>query len=243
MDKNVYDEPEFFANYGKLGRSVEGPESAMEWPYLQSLFPDFRGKRVLDLGCGFGGLCRYVSEHGAASVVGVDSSTRMLEEAKARTVQTNIEYQLGSMTEFESPPASFDVVLSTLALHYVENVEPLFRRVADVLVQGGAFVMSFEHPMFTARAEQSWFEQDGKRLHWPVDGYQDEGERRTNFMGGDVLKYHRTTATYLNALIDAGFVIQRLIEPWPSPEQLALHPGWVDESRRPMFMLVGAVKT
>jgi SAM-dependent methyltransferase len=242
MTQNVYDEPEFFEAYSQMDRSVHGPEVGMEWPRLRSLFPDFRGKRVLDLGCGFGGLCRYVSEQGAAHVVGIDSSERMLEDARARTSQENVTYQLASMTDFQFEAGSFDVALSTLALHYVERVEPLFHKVADVLVPGGSFVMSFEHPMFTARADQAWCERDGERLHWPVDGYQDEGPRRTNFMGGDVLKHHRTVGTYVNALIDTGFRIQRVIEPGPTQGQLSERPEWADEARRPIFMLIGAVR-
>ena len=241
MGNNAYDEPGFFSSYRQLERSTQGPESAMEWPQLKSLFPVFFGKRVLDLGCGFGGLCRYVGREGAASVIGIDSSEKMLTEARARTTEVNVDYRLGSMTDFEFPKASFDVV-STLALHYVERIEPLFRRVADVLAPGGSFVMSLEHPMFTARAEQSWCELGGKRQHWPVDGYQEEGPRRTRFLGGDVLKHHRTVGTYVNSLIDAGFQIRRLIEPGPSAAQLAERPEWADEARRPMFVLIGAVK-
>lgn len=237
---SAYDDPEFFENYSGLTRSVGGPEAAMDWPHLEALLPEFEDRRVLDLGCGFGGLCRYASRQGARWVVGVDSSWRMLEEAAARTEEANIYYVLGSMSALGVADGVFDVVVSTLALHYVERIEPLYRRIARLLKPGGDFVASFEHPIFTARAEQDWYAVDGQRLHWPVDNYQDEGPRRTNFMGGDVLKYHRTTETYVNALIDAGFVLRRLVEPGPDEKMLAEEPRWVEEARRPMLMMIAA---
>src|SRR5205823_8921369 len=54
MTQNIYDNPEFFEGYSRLGRSVEGLEGAAEWPALRALLPDLRGLRVVDLGCGFG---------------------------------------------------------------------------------------------------------------------------------------------------------------------------------------------
>jgi len=57
-----------------------------------------------------------------------------------------------------------------------------------------------------------------------------------------VVKYHRTVATYLNALLDAGFTITKLSEPQPTQEMLDKHPEMRDETRRPMFLLIAAVK-
>src|SRR6266567_2232939 len=107
----------------------------------------------------------------------------------------------------------------------------------------GHLVLSVEHPVFTARASQDWYYgQHGERLHWPVDQYQDEGPRQARFLDHDVLKYHRTVATHLNALIDSGFTITKLSEPQPTQEMLDKHPEMRDETRRPMFLLIAAVK-
>lgn len=53
--ENTYDRKEFFEKYSQMERSVKGLEGAGEWHELQKLLPDFSGKRVLDLGCGFAG--------------------------------------------------------------------------------------------------------------------------------------------------------------------------------------------
>ncbi|RWS13582.1 SAM-dependent methyltransferase-like protein, partial [Dinothrombium tinctorium] len=54
MSQNIYDNQEFYENYNKLPRSVEGLGGAPEWPTLREMLPDLNGLRVLDLGCGFG---------------------------------------------------------------------------------------------------------------------------------------------------------------------------------------------
>ena len=237
-----YDDPEFFKQYSQLGRSVNGLDGNVEWEGFKSLLPGLSGKRFLDLGCGFGDICRYASEQGAEAVVGVDLSKRMLEEAIRRTSQPNITYEHGSMAELDFAGESFDVIVSSLALHYVERFDSLSEKIAELLTPGGTFAASFEHPIYTSIALQEWYVQDGERLHWPVDDYSLEGPRRTNFLGGDVLKYHRTVSSYVNGLVDAGLRIERMIEPKPDDATLEARPDWKDEVRRPIFMLLSATK-
>jgi hypothetical protein len=97
--------------------------------------------------------------------------------------------------------------------------------------------------VFTALEAQDWhYGPGGERLHWPVDHYQQEGIRHTRWMADDVVKYHRTLATYINTLVDTGFRIARVVEPEPPPEMLAERPDFKDELRRPMFLLIAALK-
>jgi SAM-dependent methyltransferase len=243
MKQNKYDDPEFFAGYSQMPRSVGGLAEAGEWPAFQTLLPDLGDKHVLDLGCGFGWHCRYARDRQARSVVGIDLSERMLARAREATDDPAIEYRRSAIEDIDFPAGSFDVVISSLALHYVERFDLVCRRVHRCLTPGGAFVLSVEHPVFTARAAQDWhYGPDGERLHWPVDDYQEEGLRHTRWMADDVVKYHRTAATYVNTLIDSGFGIARLLEPQPPPEMLAQRPEMKDERRRPIFLLIAAVK-
>ena len=76
MKENPYDNELFFEKYSQMPRSVQGLSAAGEWETLRSLLPDFRGKRLLDLGCGYGWHCAYAMEHGAFSAAGVDISKR-----------------------------------------------------------------------------------------------------------------------------------------------------------------------
>ena len=61
MKENVYDTPSFFEKYSEMLRSKEGLKGAGEWPTLEKMLPDFKGKQVLDLGCGYGWHCLYAS--------------------------------------------------------------------------------------------------------------------------------------------------------------------------------------
>ena len=242
MKENRYDDPRFFEKYSQMARSQKGLAGAGEWHELEKLLPDLRGKRVLDLGCGYGWHCTYAAEHGAASVLGTDISQKMLETARERDPGPSIEYRQAAMEDLRFPDGSFDVVLSSLAFHYVEDFGPLVRRISDWLAPCGVFVFSVEHPVFTADGPQDWcYGPDGEILHFPVDDYFVEGPREAIFLGERVVKYHRTLTTYLGTLLENGFRLARVVEPQP-PESMMDLPGMKDELRRPMMLLVSAIQ-
>jgi len=243
MKQNKYDDDVFFNKYSNMNRSKNGLEGAGEWHELKKMMPNFKDKRVLDLGCGFGWHCRYAVENGARSVIGIDISQKMLSEAKSKTKYGNIEYICMPLEDIDFPEESFDVVISSLALHYVKSFEDVLVRVYKCLSKGGNFVFSVEHPIFTAQGPQDWY-YDGKGniLHWPVDHYFTEGIRNAKFLGEEVIKYHRTLTTYLNSLIKIGFEITGVVEPKPAENMLNTVPGMRDELRRPMMLLVSARK-
>lgn len=197
----------------------------------------------MDLGCGFGWHCRYAVENGARSVIGIDISQKMLSEAKSKTKCGNIEYICMPIEDIDFPEESFDVVISSLALHYIKSFEDVIDRVYKCLSRGGDFIFSVEHPIFTAQGPQDWYYDDkGNILHWPVDHYFTEGIRNAKFLGEEVIKYHRTLTTYLNSLIKIGFEITGVVEPKPAENMLNTVPGMRDELRRPMMLLVSARK-
>jgi ubiquinone/menaquinone biosynthesis C-methylase UbiE len=157
MKQNKYDDDVFFNKYSNMNRSKNGLEGAGEWHELKKMMPNFKDKRVLDLGCGFGWHCRYAVENGARSVIGIDISQKMLSEAKSKTKYGNIEYICMPIEDIDFPEESFDVVISSLALHYVKSFEDVLVRVYKCLSKGGDFVFSVEHPIFTAQGPQDWY--------------------------------------------------------------------------------------
>ncbi len=243
--KNYYDDPVFFEKYSQMGRSIHGLAGAGEWESLQKMLPDFQGKSVLDLGCGYGWHCLYSAEQGASRVLGIDLSEKMLEVAKkkAENAGTNvISYQRMAMEEYEYPEDAFDVVISSLALHYVADLPEVYRKVYRTLRAGGNFVFSVEHPIFTAYGNQDWiYDETGKILHWPVDRYFEEGSREAVFLGEAVTKQHRTLTGWLAPLLEAGFQIRQLCEPQPPAHMMEI-PGMKEELRRPMMLLISAKK-
>lgn len=243
MKENKYDDERFFSQYSQMARSTQGLKGAGEWHELKKLLPDFDGKRVLDLGCGFGWHCRYAVERGATFALGIDLSEKMLEKAREINTSPRIEYKRMAIEDFDFRPETFDVVISSLTFHYLESFDAVCAGVYRCLSDGGSFVFSVEHPIFTAYGSQDWvYDAEGKPLHWPVDRYFSEGLRHARFLGEDVSKYHKTLTTYVNGLLKAGFRITDLVEPQPDDSMLDAIPGMRDELRRPMMLLVAARK-
>src|SRR5262245_12208355 len=116
MPQNIYDDQNFFSEYANLRRSREGLAGAQEWPSMRALLPDLKGKRVLDLGCGYGWFSRWAKEQGAAGVMGVDASEKMLAKARDMTADPSIDYVKADIEMFELPTGSFDLVYSSLTL-------------------------------------------------------------------------------------------------------------------------------
>lgn len=242
MKENKYDDIKFFNQYKKMARSIGGLQAAGEWHELQKMMPSFQEKRVLDLGCGFGWHCLYAAELGANSVIGIDLSEKMLQEARAKTSSPLIEYIHMPIEDIDYPEDSFDVVISSLVFHYIEDFQDICKRISRCLGQGGDFVFSVEHPVFTAQGSQQWYcDSNGKPLHWPVDHYFNEGIRTAVFLGEEVTKHHRTLTTYINTLVQCDFEIIKLVEPKPA-DHLMDEPGMTDELRRPMMLLIAARK-
>jgi SAM-dependent methyltransferase len=240
MTQNIYDNEEFFANYSRLRRSIEGLDGAPEWPALRALLPELPGSSVLDLGCGFGWFCRWARQQGAAHVLGIDISEKMLARARATIEDSLITYVRADMESFELSTRSLDLVYSSLALHYVENLGRLLSQVYCALVPGGSLVFSVEHPIFSATVWSEWLLDPAGRKLWPIDRYLDEGPRSTDWLAKGVIKQHRTLATYLNMLIRFGFSINHVEEWGLTAEQIAAEPAWADERHRPPFLLVAA---
>jgi SAM-dependent methyltransferase len=243
MKQNKYEDTIFFEKYSSMNRSKKGLEGAGEWHEFRKMMPDFQGKRVLDLGCGFGWHCRYAVENGAESVIGVDISEKMLSEARNKTETSLIQYICKPIEDIDFPADSFDMVISSLVLHYIRSFDDVVSKISNCLSKGGDFVFSVEHPVFTAQGKQDWYyDSKGNILHWPVDKYFEEGLRQAVFLGEEVLKYHKTLTTYLNGLIRNGFQITGIVEPKPAEDLLLTVPGMTDELRRPMMLLVSAKK-
>jgi len=240
MAQNIYDDPAFFAGYSGLTRSQQGLAGAPEWPTLRALLPELEGLRVVDLGCGFGWFCRWAADQGAASVLGIDLSEKMLGRARAETPAGAVSYRRADLDAVELPAASCELVYSSLALHYVEDLAALLAQVHRALLPGGRLVFSMEHPIFMASRKPGWQVDAEGRRYWPVDSYQLEGPRRTDWLAEGVVKQHRTLGTTLNLLIRQGFTLAH-VEDWgPSEAQVAAQPDLAEERERPMFLLVAA---
>lgn len=238
---NEYDKEEFFVEYSKMPRSREGLKAAGEWQQLKPLFPPLQGKDVLDLGCGYGWHCKFAAMQGASRVLGIDLSRKMIAEAWKRNADRRITYRICGIETYEYPENRWDCVVSNLALHYIENIADIFRKVYRTLKSQGIFLFNIEHPVFTAGVGQDWiYDEGGKPKYWPVDDYFTSGERSTRFLGCEVAKQHHTLTQILMGLLNNGFELAAVEEAEP-PEDMLDIPGMKDELRRPMMLLVKAI--
>jgi SAM-dependent methyltransferase len=218
MRQNIYDNPEFLAGYEAMRAGRSGAHEKLVIPALSRLLPELRDSRVLDLGCGDGWFSRQASAEGARTVVGIDPSSRMLGRARERTSDPRISYVRGFVEDIDLPKQSFDRIVSIFALHYVEDLPAVLRRIASWLAQDGVLVAVLEHPIYLASVPERQFEQrPGQPPRWLLSGYSTEGRREEHWFVDGVIKYHRKLSTILNAVIDADLTVERVEEPTPGP--------------------------
>lgn len=242
--QNIYDNETFYEGYKKIREKKGNANTLFEIPALMSLLPDLEGKRVLDLGCGFGEHCKMFVDKGATRVVGIDISEKMLATAREENADSRIEYINMAMEDIGSLTEEFDLVISSLAFHYVEDFKGVADSIYKLLSKNGVLVFSQENPIVTAHSDgDRWtMDENGNKLHYNLTNYGVEGERDTVWFVDNVKKYHRTFSTVVNTLIDAGFTVERIVEPLPNEEILKEFPDHRDLFHKPDFMLIKAGK-
>jgi trans-aconitate 2-methyltransferase len=112
------------------------------WKYgaeLIDLLAPQAGERILDLGCGTGHLTAQIAAAGA-EVVGIDSSSEMV--AEARHLYPHLRFEIADARDFRLPE-SFDAVFSNAVLHWVQEPERAIACIHRALRPGGRFVAEF----------------------------------------------------------------------------------------------------
>src|SRR5262249_38944766 len=146
MGKNgpeFYDDEEVFATYisGRETR-IDSPNETLEKPVFDELVGSVVNLRILDLGCGTAAFGLEALGKGCHSYLGIDGSHKMIEAAEQKLAGTLGRVLCESIEAWEYPAYQFDLVASRLALHYISEIEPLFAKIYEVLVERGRFVFS-----------------------------------------------------------------------------------------------------
>jgi len=211
--QNVYDDESFFAGYTQMRARGTGLHERVIDAAVRQLLPDLVDKRVVDLGCGDGWFVRIAMELGAGSVIGIDPSERMLELARART--PGASFTRAFAEDAELSPASADVVVSILALHYVEDIAAVLSSVARWLAPDGVFVMVVEHPFATAvkpTADRAALDEH-TTIQSVIERYLEETPIVEHWFTDGVIKYHRRIGTWVTTIAEAGMSIVDVSEP------------------------------
>jgi 2-polyprenyl-3-methyl-5-hydroxy-6-metoxy-1,4-benzoquinol methylase len=239
--QNIFNNEEFFNGYSELRRDPNNANDLIVEPVIFSLLPDLRGKKILDLGCGSGGYCKKFSIMGADSVVGIDISSRMLGIANKENKDTNIEYYEMGMEELQDLNGKYDIAVSSMALHYIADLDALLKTIYCILNNDGLFIFSQEHPLTTAPLDGAkWIRDENGRIdHYRLADYARSGERHTHWFIDDVIKYHRTFSEICNSLISAGFIIRKVLEPVADKEL----PKSERDRHKPDFLFIKSSKS
>ena len=244
MKQNIYDNEIFFNGYSKIRENENNANNMFEKPALFSFLPELTNNTVLDLGCGYGEHCIHFAEQGTKRVVGIDISKKMLAIAKTENAHQNISYLNMPMENIGELQERFDIVVSSLAFHYVKDFQALIKNIYRLLNDGGFLVFSQEHPINTCFSTGSRWTKDenGEKLFANISNYSVDGERESTWFVDNVKKYHRTFSTIINTLVESGFQIERIVEPVPTPEILKENPDYKDLLHKPDFLLIKATK-
>lgn len=206
-------------------------DALMEFPAQLSLIGDVARKRVLDLACGSGAKAMYLARQGAGEVVGVDISKTFIDDAVRLQPPPNTRFLRGDISrleEIEGLTGRYDVVLLLNALGYADDELATLRAIRDLVNDDGVFVLARAHPLRFAveRMEQTGVGVGAAYFDQTAVSYTSEWDGATTLT-------HRT-ATFgdtVNGLVDAGFWIDRVLEPTLTDEQRWQFPHkreWMD---------------
>lgn len=237
-----YDDDDVFKTYMARRQRADNPNDTMEKPVILELIGEIANQRILDLGCGDATFGQEALTRGCKSYLGVEGSRNMVESAQQVLAGTNGKVVQAAIENWDYPTQAFDLVVSRLALHYIKDIDEIFRKVYRTLANNGRFVFSVEHPVITS-CDRAW-QGKGKRQDWLVDNYFDTGQRITTWMGEQVIKYHRTIENYFVSLQRAGFLVEGLREAAPRFEQFENDNATYQRRKRiPLFLIVASQKS
>lgn len=205
----------FYDQQGILGKYVryrtwkKCPNDVIEKPVILSLLGSELSGSVLDLGCGYGDWANELLANGASTYTGVDSSRKMLAFGKALVKDKRAEFIEADITQWEYPTASYDLVLSCSVVHYIANLDELLAKIRESLKPGGTFIVSVDNPILSITRTLP-NQPNGMSRRFEL--YSNQGPRVQEWLGENVVKYHRTLEEYWRVITEAGFKIESIKE-------------------------------
>ncbi|MEL6835993.1 MAG: methyltransferase domain-containing protein [Bacteroidota bacterium] len=235
---DVYDDEEFFSRYIAKRRRLNSPNDLLEEPIIDELLAEVAGKELLDLGCGDGRYAAKLLGQGLKSYRGIDASENMIRLAQEHLLEfaeASVERQ--TLEEITVTRRSYDILLSRLVLHYLEDLAHIFAVAHQSLREGGCFIFSVEHPIITSNYAAYNQQAKVKREDWVVDNYFHSGQRINKWIGKEVIKYHRTLEEYVRLIQKSGFALEEIRESKPARANFAEQTEYDRRMRIPLFLL------
>jgi SAM-dependent methyltransferase len=221
LNKNLYEDRA--AEYAAHS-DTSAYNAYYERPAMLNLVGDPSGKSILDLGCGAAPLLLQLSGRSATRLVGIDASKALVEIARRR-VNPEVEIVHGRESQLRRVFRSqrFDVVVSSLVLHYVRSWDPLLRSVFEILEPGGRFLFSVAYPDAVSDDRR-----EGQVVSEVWRKFQTE-----------VLSYYRSMASIRRSLARCGFTVLSTSTPEPQEALKEVEPGtFTLLEKSPAFLLL-----
>lgn len=232
-----------WAHRMRSGKNVA--HTYLEKPAMYKKLGDVIGKSVLCIGCGTGEECERIKAIGAESVIGIDISKGLIEFA--RQSYPYLDFKVMDMEQLDFPDQSFDIVYSSLTMHYLGDWGKALAQISRVLRPGGRFLFSTHHPVkwgaeITRSKEKNSFlmgytKSDSRHQ---IFGDYLNARKINDIWFGDfpVTYYHRPLSDIMLDIREAGFIITDFIEPKPTPATAKEKPVFYDiHSKIPLFMI------
>jgi SAM-dependent methyltransferase len=219
----------------------------LEKPAMHKLLPNFESKKVLCVGCGSGEECDFFAQKGAITT-GVDISSELVSIAKMQF--PNISFDTMDMEQLNFETGTFDILFSSLTIHYSDNQKKVFQEIFRVLKPGGECVFSMQHPVkwgseTTRTKESNQFILGYKKSKSILGEYKVFGDYLTERKVKDTLfgtieveYFHRPISAIMMDVISAGFEIIEVAEPKPTQNNTQIPKDFVEVySKIPLFIL------
>ncbi len=227
------DEKEVLKNYALSAekyhnmRTKENPygwffNELLEMPSTLKLLGNVKNKKILDFGCGTGIYAKLLTKKGA-KVKGFDISPEMLVIAKRENPILELKIGSGYKIPFNE---KFDIVTSSLVVHYLKDWNKMFDEIKRVLKKGGVFIFSTGNPVAEMRFGKDYFHD--KKTYWP---WSDNKNKKMK-----IPAYHKTYEQIIKDILTNGFEIVDYKDCFPDKKAKKLFPKEYKEfSEKPIF--------
>lgn len=226
-------------------------------PAFLEMLPPLGGLSGLDIGCGEGHNTRLLADRGAR-LVGLDVAGLFLRHAAAQEEARpfNVRYVHASAVELPFPSALFDFATGFMSFMDIPETEKVISEAYRVLKPGGFLQFSITHPAYDTPHRRNLRDENGRTYAFEVGGYFQRlkgqveewifsaapPEVKAGLPLFKVPRFTRTLSGWLNLLIDTGFVLERICEPYPDDETVAACPNVQDAQVVAYFLIVRARK-
>lgn len=215
---NSYDDELVLKNYIESRIDNDSPHNRTIKQKLFDMLGDYKGKSILDLGCGIGVFAKEISLM-AGEVTGIDISKECIKYAQTYNNSSNIDYICMDIKDLASVNDKFDIVFSDMVFNYIENYDKLLSNIYSLLKDDGIIVFSQVHPISTASlGESSWIKENDK-LKFQLDNYSNVSKRYRTYFKGKFELYHRRFEELINIAIKNNFEIIEVVEPYTSEKE------------------------